>query len=275
MLPPIVLAFFAAAFASFAELDAPNKPPSKAELAAIAKRGKDLAGYDQAAWHASDAFQAKVPKPSGVARYIARKTDKGWMVSFGRLNESKSKFLIAYEATPSKGQAPNDFSVESFDPPKADAGFFLSSARAIETSLKDFTEHFEGRPRPYNVAVLPTSKNAYFVYLFPAPTKPNVWPLGGDVRYLVSDDGTKILEKRRLHKSVIEIEPPKDKDQQPVSGIHNHVLTDVPEDTDVFYVLARKPEMPEMISTKHFLFVVEIGGETKYVGKSDDVPKKK
>ena len=151
-------------------------------------------------------MQAKQPKEGSVVRYIARKTDKRWVVAFGRLDEKGEKFLIAYEAT--QGEKPDLFDVKEMTPPKEDTAFFLSAARAIDTSLKDFVEHFEGQQRPYNVAVLPAEKGQVWVYLVPAPTKPNVWPLGGDVRYLISAEGTKIVSKRQLHKSVIEVEPP-------------------------------------------------------------------
>ena len=250
-----------------------KEPPTKEELAAITDRGRDLAGYDAAAWHASDAVQAKQPKEGSVVRYIARKIDKKWVVAFGRLDEKGEKFLIAYEAT--QGDKPDVFDVKEMTPPKEDTGFFLSAAKAIDTSLKDFVEHFEGEQRPYNVAVLPAEKGQIWVYLVPAPTKPNVWPLGGDVRYLISADGTKIVSKRQLHKSVIEVEPPKDKNNQQVGGIHTHVLDDTPEDTDVFHVLTRKPAVPEMVITKQFVFQVDPDGSVKYVGKSEDVLKKK
>jgi hypothetical protein len=255
-----------------ADPDARREPPSKAELGAITERGRNLAGYDAAAWHASDALQAKVPMPGGVEGYIARKTDKGWVVAFGRLDEAKAKYLIAYEAA--QGKSPKEFTVKAFDRPKADTGFFLSAARAIETALKDFTENFAGEPRPFNVAALPAEKGRLWVYFVPAPTRPGVWPLGGDVRYLVSEDGTRIRGKRPLHKSIIENEPPKDQDQKQVGGIHTHVLAETPEDTDVFHVLVRKPAIPELIRTEHLVFVVEADGEAKYVGKAEDVLKK-
>jgi hypothetical protein len=258
--------------ATSADPDAPREPPSKAELGAITERGRDLAGYDAAAWHASDALQAKVPRPGGVTGYIARKTDKGWVVAFGRLDEEKAKYLIAYEAA--QGKSPKEFAVKAFDPPKADTGFFLAAAKAIETALKDFTGHFEGEPRPYNVAVLPAEKGRLWVYFVPAPTRPGIWPLGGDVRYLASEDGTKIHGKRQLHRSVIENEPPKAQDRKQVAGVHTHVLAETPEDTDVFHVLVRKPAVPELIRTEHLVFVVEPDGEARYVGKAEDVLKK-
>jgi hypothetical protein len=131
-------------------------PPTKEELAVITERGRDLAGYDAAAWHSSDAIQTKQPKEGSVVRYIAQKTDKGWVVAFGRIDEKQNKFLITYEAT--QGDKPDVFDVKEMVPPKDDKGFFLSAAKSIDTSLKDFVEHFEGEQRPYNVAVLPADQ---------------------------------------------------------------------------------------------------------------------
>jgi hypothetical protein len=262
------------AVALFALADPPQRkePPTKEELAAITERGRNLAGYDAAAWHASDAIQAIDLKPGRVVRYIAHKTDRGWTVAFGRLDPARNRFLIAYEAT--EGKDPKHFDVKELDPPREDTGFYHSAAKAIDTSLKDFTEHFEGQRRPYNVVVLPAEKGQLWVYLVPAPTKPGVWPLGGDVRYLMSADGAKIVQKRQLHKSVIELDRPKDKDQQQVAGIHTHVLDETPEDTDVFHVLSREPAVPEMVVTQRFVFQVDPDGTIKYVGKSEDVLKK-
>ena len=115
-----------------------------------------------------------------------------------------------------------------------------------------------------------------WVYLVPAPTKPGVWPLGGDVRYLVSGDGTKINGKRQLHTSVIEKEMPKEDGTNKLAmGFHTHVLDETPEDTDVFHVLARKPAVPELIRTEHFVFQVGPDGGIKYLGKTEEVFKKK
>ncbi len=259
---------------ALADAPATIKPPP-AELAAITERGRNLAGYDAACWHASDAVQAEKPKAGSVTRYIARKGDKGWVVAFGTLDEAKEHFLIAYEAT--QGKNADRFEVKAFDPPKQDASFFRSGARAIEVALKDFVSQPNLEQRPYNVAVLPAPKEEIWVYLVPAPTKAGVWPLGGDVRYLVSADGTKLLDRRRLHKSVIEVERPQEagQDQEQVAGIHTHVLAEIPEDTDVFHVLIRKPRVPELIRTAHWIFVVEPDGTIKPPTKPDETLKTK
>jgi hypothetical protein len=68
------------ASAVLGDLPAGKEPPTPKELAAITDRGRDLAGYDAAAWHASDAIQTKQPKEGSVVRYVARKIDKKWVV---------------------------------------------------------------------------------------------------------------------------------------------------------------------------------------------------
>jgi hypothetical protein len=232
-------------------------PPSKAELAEITEKGRMLAEYDVAAWYSTDAVAALNPPEGSVARYIARKTEAGWAVAYGRLNEAGDKFLIAYEAV--QGTSPQDFKVKKYDLPQEDSGFYLFAARAIETTLADF----KGQNRPYNVAVLPAKSKQLYVYVIPAQTKAGVYPLGADARYLISQDGSKIVEKRQLHISIIEYEFPEG--QKPEAGYHTAVLDDIPEDTDVFLVLSRKPAVPEWIATNKFVYRIEVDGTVTYL----------
>src|SRR5437868_8343098 len=59
--------------------------PSAAELAEITERGRALAEYDQAAWHATDAVQMANPKTVEGQHYIAKKENERWTVVFGAL----------------------------------------------------------------------------------------------------------------------------------------------------------------------------------------------
>jgi hypothetical protein len=228
----------ALSFSAFAK-----KAPSISdeELSQITLRGRVLFQYDQAAWHSTDAVQAEHPDNKEAGRYIARKTDAGWYVAFGHLNEARDTFLIAYLAIQSS--KPNEYRVQHFPAPQQDTGFYLFAARAIDIALADF----QGEKRSYNVAVLPTANDQFFVYVLPAQTKTGIYPIGGDERYTISADGNTIVERRRMHKAIIEMDfshlPGK-----PAGGVHGHVLSDVPEDSDVFYVLTRNPSMPEFIA---------------------------
>ena len=242
-------------------------PPSKAELAQITERGRQLAQYDTAAWHASDAVIATKPEQGLVQRYIAKKEGDVWTVMFGRLNDTRDKFLVAYEAT--QGAKPTEYSVKRHNPVKEDSGFFLVAAKAIELVLGAFT----GEERPYNVAVLPAPSNQVYVYVVPAQTKQDIFPLGGDARYLVSADGAKIVEKRQLHKAIIEFAVPSG-ESETRAGFHTAILDDIPEDTDVFHVLARRPAVPEYIRTKQFVFRVETDGAITYMMTAEEFTKK-
>jgi hypothetical protein len=107
--------------------------------------------------------------------------------------------------------------------------------------------------------VLPAASDQLYVYIVPAQTKKGVYPLGGDARYLISKDGSEIIEKRQLHKSILEMNPAQGPGKT-AAGFHTHVLSEVPEDTDVFYVLARKPAMPEYIGAGKFRYEVRADG---------------
>jgi hypothetical protein len=247
----------------FAAATAVAENPSKvtdAELAAITARGVMLAGFDTAAWYATDAVLATHPTDGPVQCYVARKADVGWIVAFGRLNESRDKFLNAFDAI--QNDTPDHFTVVIHETPKEETGFNLMAARAIETARNDF----RGENRPYNVAVIPETEGRLFVYLYPAQVKAGVYPLGGDVRYLISPDGLTIIEKRQLHKTIIE-RTAKDipAGAKEAAGYHTHVLSDLPEDTDVLFVLTRKPNMPEFVGAGKHVFKIDISGKISIV----------
>lgn len=246
-LTTVVLLFAAAAAQG-------SSRPSKAELQGITERGRLLAEYDAAAWQATDALKDAHPAEDRLGHYIARKTEAGWVVAFGRLEDTQEKFLLAYEVVEAGNTAQWD--IRAFDPPKEDTTWNLAAARGIQIAVKDFG----AASRPYNVAVLPAGPDSLFVYLYPAQVKEGVYPLGADVRYRVSPDGGRIIEKRRMHKSIIEYTPaPPEVTTQ--AGYHTHVLSDLPEDTDVLLVLTRKPRVPEFVAAGAYLFIIGVNGE--------------
>jgi hypothetical protein len=240
MLKPISLILVVLFSCSLA--DAKKKsPPNVPEFPETTARGRMLAEYLTAAAHAKQAVKAMAPARGSVTHYLAQKGDSGWVVAFGRYNDKGGQFLVVYEATQGANQ---EFSVKQHDPPREDTGFYFRAAKALDTAVGDF----QGEKRPYVSAVLPAESNQMYVYILPAQTSPGVYPLGGDVRYLVSSDGSKIVEKRQLHKSILELRPGAiPPGSKPAAGYHTHVLSDVPEDTDVAYVLTRRPSVPEFI----------------------------
>jgi hypothetical protein len=236
-----------------------SKPLSDSELAAITARGRALAEYDSASWNATDAVKALNPAEGAVARYIARKTSAGWVVVFGKFNESKDAFLIVYEATQQSGSP--EFVVKTHDPPQKDTGYFYTAAKAIGISL----QNSQLENRPYNTYVLPLESGQLYVYVLPAQTVADVYPLGGDTRFLISADGSNIVETRQLHKTIMEMKHSLPAGTKPASGYHTHVLTDTPEDTDVFHVLRQTHPLPEIIGTRTGIYDVETNGTIKRV----------
>lgn len=221
-------------------------------LTGVTERGRALYAYDQAAWHGTDAFFALHPDTTGLARYICRKTASGWVVSFGKWNGTHDRLFVVYEAAES-GQ-PGNYTAKKYDPPVDATNDLAAMERALDLAFADFSR----QNRPYNTVILPAPDGNFFVYIYPGQTKDTVWPLGGDVRYTVSADGKRIIEKRLLHKAILDMESKPD--VHPVAGYHVHILSDVPEDTDVLYVLNRRPLMPEYIGTAKKIFIVNTDG---------------
>jgi hypothetical protein len=218
--------------------------PSAEALAAITARGRMLEEYDVASWHATDVVQDLKPDKGSTRYYIAKKGESGWVVVFGRLSESHDKFFIVYEAN--QGTKPEFFTVKKYDPPLENTDFYFSAARAFDAALKDLGPG----NRPYNDYAIPSETGQLYVYLLPAQTQDTVYPLGGDVRYTFSADGGTLIEKHAMHKTILDIDyGTSGKIKKPEAGIHTHVLSNVPEDSDVFHVLTRKPSIPEYIGT--------------------------
>lgn len=235
-----------------------EKPADAVELSQVTKRGKMLAEHDVAAWHSTDAVMALTPKEGSVTGYVAKKADNGWIVVYGRLSDKKDKYLIAFEAT--QQSSANEFKVQAFAKPKEDTGFFLNAAKALEISKTAFVPVED---RPYNAAVIPGEEGRFLVYFVPAQTEIGIFPLGGDTRFTVSSDGTKIIETRKLHKSIIEFKVPEG--VKPESGYHTAILDDIPEDTDVFHVLIREPKVPELVVTQKFVYQIQTDGMIRYL----------
>jgi hypothetical protein len=237
--------------------------PSIAELAAITARGRMLEEYDVASWHATDAVQDLTPEKGSTRYYIAKMAKSGWVVVFGRLNDAHDKFLAVYEAT--QGTRPEFFTTKKYDPPLESNGFYLSAAKAFDAALKDLGPV----NRPYNAYAIPSETAQLYVYLLPASDKDGVYLLGGDARYTFSADGSTLLEKRQMHKTILEFNS-NDKSsgiKKLEAGYHTHVLSNVPEDSDVFYVLSRKPSIPEYIGTMDkTIYIVQVDG-TILIGK--------
>lgn len=247
-----------------AQTQAP-KPLSDLELNAISTRGRALAEYDSAAWHSSDAVVPLNPSKDTVQLYVARKTESGWVVMWGRFNDSRTKFLIAYEALQLSHS--QDYTVIQHDPPLEDGDVYLRAAKAHEIAHADFLQRAHA-PLTYNMSVLPSESGGWYVYCIPAQTENAVLPFGADIRYTISRDGETITETRQMHETLLERGTAKVQ-----LGVHSHVLSDLPEDSDVFYAMSVKGSLGDWVVAKDFVYGISPDGSMRFLGKNEEVAK--
>jgi hypothetical protein len=68
-----------------------------------------------------------------------------------------------------------------------------------------------------------------------------------------------------------------DRSQRPestrlIAGSHNTLVSDLPEDTDVFHVLTRRPRVFEYVFTPRYLYMINEDGSIRFVlGRSSSV----
>jgi hypothetical protein len=191
-------------------------------------------------------------------------------VDFGTLDPAGTTFLTTIEAVSPDGQ---HFTAKRLTPARSDTGFLVAAAHAIQTAEAAF-KYVSGAK--YDVAVIPNPDTTMYVYLYPAQTNAKIFPLGGDERFTLSADGTKILDAHRMHNSILA--RPADAGQDApqnahlLAGYHTVVVENVPQDTDVFHVLARKPPLAEYVSAQGQLYLINTDGSIEYKGPPGTKP---
>lgn len=228
--------------------------PSDTLLAGITTRGRLLAAYDQAAWHATDAVLAVVPESTlakvGNTMVATQQVDGRWRVIFGRLSDKGDTLFVVYQANPTNRA--DSFVVQANNPPVVASGGECRAAAAVRLATRDF-----GTPqRPYNAYVLPRSDGTFWAYLLPAQTDWREFPHGADVRYLVDSIGQHILATHPMHRALLNLAIP----DSAVAGMHTVLVDDVPQDSDVFLVLVRRPRRHELVGTAHYNYEIALDG---------------
>ena len=241
--------------------------PSDTLLASITARGRLLAAYDQAAWHGTDAVLAMVPESTlakaGNTMIGWQYPDGRWSILFGRLTDNADTLFVVYEA-----QATNradSFVVRANDPPLVRIGAERRAAAALRLTSTDL-----GTPsRRYNAYVLPRTDGAFWVYFLPAQTDWREFPHGADVRYLVDSSAVRVVEKHPMHRGLLNLAIP----DSAVAGMHTVLVDDVPQDSDVFLVLARRPRRHELIATAHYDYEIALDGSISWRAADRGSPK--
>lgn len=245
-------------------------PPTAAELIEITNRGRRLADYEKAGTRAIKALAKAFPhalKDASFRQVLPNKSANGWKVSFGTLADKGETFAVTYEAI--EGPHGGKYKVTKCPAGTTVKGVLLGEARAAIVAFAAFPS----KARKNNYAILPAADQNFYVYIYPAQTVAGIFPFGDDIRFKISADGFKILEARRMHKTLVQNKAASP-DNPPAMGVHIAVMADQPEDTDVMHVLVRKPLIGEMIATPHFVYKIETDGTIKYLGTVEKVLKK-
>jgi hypothetical protein len=231
-------------------------PPADTTLQGITARGRSLATYDGVAWRATDALLAGNSGMQGIEGFIARPRSPGsWDVLFGRLNASGDSLLLAATITEpvATGARQIAFHRPAVLGSDADRRAFL----AMRTTAAVLASIPRPHPGTYNPYVIARDDGSWWVYFLPAQAQTNVYPHGGDFRFVVSASGATILERHQMHNAVLQF--PRMPDDV-VAGAHSVVTGHVPQDSDVFLVLTRKPARPELIATQFFHYQIAADG---------------
>jgi hypothetical protein len=229
--------------------------PSDTLLAGVTERGRFLAEYDLAAWHATDALMALHPDPRETKLMVGvRMKDGRWIVMFGWLSTTADTFYVPYEAR--EAGRPDTFTVITHAPVIATRGIERLLAVAIQTGIRAFGP----QKRPTNVYVLPRGDGLFWVYLLPAQTQWNVYPHGDDVRYTITADGRTVLETHPMHRALLISVTP----DSAVAGVHSVIVDDVPQESCVLLVLTRASHKPEIVATAHYDYDIHPDGSISW-----------
>lgn len=220
-------------------------------LRQVERLGRALYEYDQAAAKATDALMDLHPEQSRLGMFIAWRTDTGWKVGFGHLDPEGTAFLLAYEA--GIGPDGETWRVETFPEPVRRTGFYRQAARAWQAVKPRVKTDFA----PLNVAMLPGDGESIYVYVYPGQTTFDHYRLGGDTRYTCDLKRNTVTETRRLHRDVLLMPYAVKSDEDKVDITSTTaVVTNVPVETDILYVLSRRFSAQHVVLTKQWTYIL-------------------
>lgn len=201
------------------------------------EEGRRIAAYDAAVRHATRALLASEPDQHRISLYVARQEDARWHVYFGSFNVLSSEFSTAYEAVQEEpgGDRYRILQRSSRERPEPELS---RAARALVTALGAFEPRWER----YQTFVWLDFAGRWVTYFLPGPTAEGSWPIGADMRVLVSFDGERILETTTFHADLTVVEPSR---EAAVATHHRHLAGENPAPTDFAYVLMF-PELAPM-----------------------------
>ncbi len=224
--------------------DAPM--PSEAEIARIVDRGQMLYDYDQAAWHSTDALQAKanLSKLPLVGRIVVPGQNGLDVIYYGK--DQSGRFAV-FSAIWAGGAIVNPalHSGGTRVPLSERANRFAETLELFTSGKIDMTGVWFCNKANPNFVLLPGDQEGRFLlYLMTSQERVDRWPIGGHHRFEIKDG--KASAPRAFSKGCINM----DKAQSPgqaVAFVVSHILDPSPTEIHVFTALASK--MPIAVGT--------------------------
>ncbi len=220
--------------------------PTSEELAAASeaeKIGEEMFAYDQAAWHATDRFQADLRRQGMDIPKVAERGLKGYVVEPDEGGRLRATF---YGERDRQRLAMARYVVENgrvvsggFVPADGDRNLSLLALRMIDAREMAMTAMMKpdhamcSQSRP-NTLVLPPRPNGMMpVYVLTTTTQAEIYPAGGHYRFDFDSEG-KFVRERRFMKSCFDVNSsPKNGVRPEFAGV-THLLDAAPTEIHAF-----------------------------------------
>ena len=210
-----LMAGLAALALSVPALAAPGAQENAAAAAAWA-RGQQMFAYDQAAWHASDAFQADIARESrdlaalvreeGLAGYDVEPEAGGALrATFYGRRQAEPHAVARYVVAAGK-VAGGGFVRRGEESALSPLALRLIAARDLALAAMQQGDHpLCSADQPNTLVLPPDEDDVISAYVLTATTQAGVYPAGGHYRFDVGADG-KLAGERRFMKSCFPVD---------------------------------------------------------------------
>jgi len=226
--------------------------PSDSVIRQAEQEGRRIAAYDFAVRHATQELLGAGVEQNRISLYVARQEDGLWHVYFGSINVLSSEFRTAYEVVQKKPDG-KKFSVHrKLDAEPADQEL-SRAATALITALAAFEPQWER----YETYVWLNSRGEWVTYFLPGPTVTGQWPIGADMRVLVSFDAKRVLQSVTFHANLTLVKPSR---KEAIATHHRHLAGENPAPTDFAYVLINPQLAPMALVANGYTCTVRKNG---------------
>lgn len=247
MSKPVLLVLIAPALIA---LSAPpqQKSDEAARIATVATLGANIYLMDRAAWVASDALTAKLPRDrlTGIGGWVIERGGDRLVVTFYRDKGDAARAFFVVDVR--NGKVTNS---RLLDAPVAmtQSQLRLVHARDAATTEAVARGYRPCTSAPFNTVILPPigPESPTLVYLLSAQVENGTYPIGGHYRIVVGPDG-KVVSSRPFTKSCINMTPKAGPRGETPAGLFvNHILDPLPTEAHVFSSFAAR--MPVLVGT--------------------------